>query len=125
MGLPQARTGPISALKNWAQGSTATTAVVYPHQADFTVAPSAFEPQDARLLHAGDWNITVEMRREQAHLRSHILHGSPFGYFEISSGGVELKLGASVQAADLPVQRHGGKQVCTLGRGAPNAAATQ
>jgi endoglucanase Acf2 len=111
MGLPQARTGPISALKNWAQGSTGTTAVTYAHQADFTVAAAAFEPQDARLLYAGDWNITVEMRREQAYLRSHILHGSPFGYFEISTGAVELKLGPSVQPADLPVQKQGGKQV--------------
>lgn len=111
VGLPQQRTGAISALKNWAQGSTGTTSVTYPHQADFTVAPSDFEPQDARLHHAGDWNITVEMRRDQAHLRSHLLHGSPFAYFEINQGGVRIKLGAGVQAADMPLPVSGGKQV--------------
>jgi endoglucanase Acf2 len=111
MGFATARTGPISALKNWAQGSTGTTAVTYPHQADFTVAPAAFEPVDARLLQAGDWNITVEMRRDQDHFRSHILHGSPLAYFEVSRGGVQIKLGQQVQAAGMPVESHGTKQV--------------
>lgn len=111
MGLPQGRTGPISGLKNWAAGSTGTTAVTFPHQADFTVAPSDFEPQDARLRHAGDWSITVEMAREQAYLRSHILHGSPFGYFEINSGGIHIQLGAGVQAAGMPASTTGNKQV--------------
>lgn len=111
MGLPQARTGPISLLKNWAQGSTGTNAVVYPHAADITVAASAFEPEDARLQNAGDWNITVEMRRGQAHLRSHILHGSPMAYFEVSTGGITLSLGPQVQASDLAPESRAGKAV--------------
>jgi endoglucanase Acf2 len=104
MGLPQPRTGPVSLLKNWAQGSTGTNAVSYVHGADFTVAASAFEPQDARLHHAGDWNITVEMRRDQAYLRSHILHGSPFAYFEVSSGGITLSLGPQVKAQETAAE---------------------
>ena len=111
MGFPQAQVGPISALKNWAKGSTGKTAVTYPHVADFTVSPQDFEPADARLLKAGDWNITVEMRQGQDHLRSHLLHGSPMAYFEVSRGDVTLKLGQQVQAADLPPQTLGNKQV--------------
>ncbi len=111
MGFPQAQVGPISALKNWAKGSTGKTAVTYPHVADFTVSPQDFEPADARLLKAGDWNITVEMRQGQDHLRSHLLHGSPMAYFEVSRGGVNLKLGQQVQAAELAPQTLGNKQV--------------
>ena len=111
MGFPQAQVGPISALKNWAKGSTGKTAVTYPHVADFTVSPQDFEPADARLLKAGDWNITVEMRQGQDHLRSHLLHGSPMAYFEVTRGDVTLKLGQQVQAADLPPQTLGNKQV--------------
>ena len=111
MGFPQAQVGPISALKNWAKGSTGKTAVTYPHVADFTVSPRDFEPADARLLKAGDWNITVEMRQGQDHLRSHLLHGSPMAYFEVSRGDVTLKLGQQVQAAELAPQTLGNKQV--------------
>lgn len=111
MGFPQAQVGPISALKNWAKGSTGKTAVTYPHVADFTVSPQDFEPADARLLKAGDWNITVEMRQGQDHLRSHLLHGSPMAYFEVSRGDVTLKLGQQVQAAELAPQTLGNKQV--------------
>ncbi len=104
MGLPQARSGPISLLKNWAQGSTGTNAVTYAHAADFTIAAASFEPQDARLQQAGDWNITVEMRRDQAYLRSHILHGSPFAYFEVSSGSIQLSLGSQVKASETAAE---------------------
>jgi endoglucanase Acf2 len=111
MGYPQAQAGPISLLKNWAKGSTGQTAITYPHVADFTVAPQDFEPADARLLKAGDWNISVEMRQGPDHMRSHLLHGSPMAYFEVSRGGAQIQLGQQVQAADLPPQTHGSKQV--------------
>jgi endoglucanase Acf2 len=110
MGFPQAQVGPISALKNWAKDSTGRTAVTYPHGADFTVSSADFEPADARLLKAGDWNITVEMRRDQDHLRSHLLHGSPMAYFELSRGGANIALGRQTQAADMPPQTYGSKQ---------------
>lgn len=111
MGLPQARSGPISLLKNWAQGSTGQYAVVFPHAADLRISPTGFKPVDARLQNAGDWNITVEMRQDQAYLRTHILHGSPLAYFELTSGGAEISLDAHVQAASRGPETLAGKQV--------------
>ena len=111
MGLPQGRTGPISTLKNWAQGATGITAVTYNHQADFILKPVGFQPADARLLKAGDWNIAVEMRQEKDFLRSHIHHGSPFGVFEVSNGRVHIQLGPQVSPAELAVERDSTKQV--------------
>lgn len=111
MGFPQAQVGPISMLKNWAKGSTGKNAVSYPHVADFRVSPAEFEPADARLLKAGDWNITVEMRQGPDHLRSHLLHGSPMAYFEVSRGGAHIQLGQQVQAVDSAPHTHGSKQV--------------
>ncbi len=111
MGLPQGRTGPISALKNWAKESTGITAVTYTHQADFTVKPVGFQPVDARLLNAGDWNIAAEMRQGQDYLRSHMLHGSPLGVFEVSNRRVDIQLGPQVSPAEWAVERDGTKQI--------------
>lgn len=111
MGLPQATTGPISLIKNWAQDSTGTFAVAYPHVADLTVRSADFRPVDARLQNAGDWNITVEMRQDQAYLRSHILHGSPMAYFELNAGRAEIELGKHVAIHDQATEILFGKQV--------------
>lgn len=111
MGLPQATTGPISLIKNWAQDSTGTFAVAYPHVADLTVRSADFEPVDARLQNAGDWNITVEMRQDQAYLRSHILHGSPMAYFELNAGRAEIELGKHVAISGQANEILLGKQV--------------
>lgn len=111
MGLPQARSGPISLLKEWAQGSTGTQAVVFPHVAHLTVKPLGFTPEDARLQNAGDWNITVEMRKGQDMLRSHILHGSPMAYFELSSGQAEIRLGSDVRVSSQASEVLHDKQV--------------
>jgi endoglucanase Acf2 len=111
MGLPQAQVGPISLLKNWAKDSTGSFAVVHPHVADLTVAPKDFQPEDARLQNAGDWNITVEMRKDQSYLRSHILHGSPMAYFELSTGAAQITLGQHVSPAQQASETLSGKQV--------------
>jgi endoglucanase Acf2 len=111
MGLPQARTGPISLLKEWAKGSTGTQAVVFPHVAHLTVRPLGFTPEDARLQNAGDWNISVDMRKGQDFLRSHILHGSPMAYFELSTGQAQIRLGADVRVSAQASQTLHGKQV--------------
>lgn len=111
IGLPQATTGPISLIKNWAKGSTGTFAVTHPHVADFTVSSADFKPTDARLQNAGDWNITVEMRKDQAFLRSHILHGSPMAYFELNAGRAEIALAAHVSLATQGSETVLGKQV--------------
>ncbi len=111
MGLPQPRSGPISLLKEWAKGSTGTQAVVFPHVAHLTIRPLGFTPQDARLQNAGDWNITVEMRKDQDFLRSHILHGSPMGYFELSSTQAEIHLGSDVRVSSQASEMLHDKQV--------------
>lgn len=111
MGMPQGRTGPISMLKNWAKEASGVNAVTYNHRADFTIKPVGFQPADARLLSAGDWNIAVEMRLGEDYLRSHLLHGSPFAVFEAGNGRAFIQWGQHVRSAGLPIERDSSKQV--------------
>jgi len=111
MGVPQGRTSPISTLKNWAKDASGVNAVTYNHRADFTVKPVGFQPADARLLNAGDWNIAVDMSQGPDYLRSHLLHGSPIAVFESSNGRVSIQWGQHIRSADMTVEKDTSKQV--------------
>lgn len=104
MGLPEVVSAPLEKVKPWAPAGGPDLAVVSPHQADITVAPLAFSPKDARLAAAGDWNILVEMADGPDSLRARVLHGSPYGYFQVSRGGVRLALGEKVRVSGEPDQ---------------------
>ena len=93
MGVPRKERGPINQLKNWAGASKDSAVVMHRHRADITVSASAFQPQDARLAQIGDWNVSIEMARGTDALRATVLHGSPYAYFRINRGSVQLVLG--------------------------------
>ena len=114
MGLPVVVSAPIGKVKPWAGAGGPDLAVVSPHQADITVAPLAFYPKDARLAAAGDWNIQVEMADGPDSLRARILHGSPYGYFQVSRGGVRLVLSDKVRVSGESGQAGQGKSITYL-----------
>jgi endoglucanase Acf2 len=67
----------------------------YDHVAAITVAPVDFKPQDARLAQFSDWLVQLSMGAgEGKSLTASVLHGSPFSYFECSSGDVRFHLAA-------------------------------
>jgi len=102
MGVPSKELGPISKLKDWAGPTKDTAVVLHRHRADLTVSPVEFQPQDARLASAGDWNVGIEMAQGADALRATILHGSPYAYFRISHGSVRIRTGGPAKAVSGP-----------------------
>lgn len=67
----------------------------YPHVAAITVAPAAFKPLDARLSDHSDWLAQIRMAADPSQvLTATVLHGSPFSYYECSTGDVRFHLAA-------------------------------
>jgi endoglucanase Acf2 len=86
LGLPDRRVGSPDAFQR---------EVTYPHVAAIVVAPLDFKPQDARLAQFSDWLIELRMGTSDGKaLSASVLHGSPFSYFECSSGDVRFRLAA-------------------------------
>jgi endoglucanase Acf2 len=69
----------------------------YPHVAAILVAPTGFKAADARLADHSDWSAQIRMAAspDQA-LSATILHGSPFSYYELTSGDVRFHLTSAV-----------------------------
>ena len=68
-------------------------AIRYPHVAAITVIPLAFKPGVARLTRASDWLARISMAGGTGEaLDATVLHGSPFSYFECSTGDVLMRL---------------------------------
>ena len=107
MGVPRKELGPISKLKDWAGPTKDTAVVLHRHRADLTVSPVAFQPQDARLASAGDWNVGIEMAQGADALRTTILHGSPYAYFRINRGAVHIRTGGPAKAVSAPQMPEG------------------
>lgn len=75
----------------------------YDHTAAIVVSPLAFTPKDARLSGYSDWLAQVEMAASEGEwLRASVLHGSPFSYYEISSGDVRFRLAAEPKVLSDP-----------------------
>jgi endoglucanase Acf2 len=73
------------------------------HRPALTVAPVAFQPEDARLSGRGDWHARVRLGDGQGkHLDATLLHGSPFSYYEVTDGDL------SVSVAEGPAERLAG-----------------
>lgn len=70
----------------------------YPHRADLTIQPTAFQPQAALLAGHGDWSVEVDFAQGNDAMRATILHGSPFGYLKFSRGDARVSLGEKAQA---------------------------
>lgn len=97
VGIPEKAVEPIEAIKAWAwppPPGRPKASVVHRHVAALTVRPRDFRPQDARLSAKGDWSISVDMTGSGGNqrLRTHIGHGIPYGFFEISDGAIVLEV---------------------------------
>jgi endoglucanase Acf2 len=77
--------------------------VEYPHVAAVVVSPVAFKPQDARLSKFSDWLAEISMAAPTGEsLKATVLHGSPFSYYECSTGDVRFKLAAAPTVISNP-----------------------
>jgi endoglucanase Acf2 len=77
----------------------------YPHVPAIVVAPKGFKPADARLSKFSDWLAQVSMAAGPGEsLTATVLHGSPFSYYEISTGDVRFKLAARDAVLADPTQ---------------------
>ncbi len=77
----------------------------YPHVPAIVVAPTAFKPADARLSKFSDWLAQVSMAASGGEaLKATVLHGSPFSYYEISTGDVRFRLAARDAVIADPTQ---------------------
>ena len=87
----------------------------YPHVPAIVVTPAAFMPGDARLSSFSDWLVQVSMAaREGETLSATVLHGSPFSYYEISSGDVRFVLAACDAVFSDPTRPGGNPQVAAV-----------
>lgn len=70
--------------------------VKYAHVPAIVVSPAGFKPQDARLAKFSDWMAEISMAAGPGQsLEATVLHGSPFSYYECSTGDVRFRLSAS------------------------------
>jgi endoglucanase Acf2 len=98
LGLPEKRVGTVDGSRE----------VKYAHMPAIVVAPTGFTPKDARLSKYSDWLAQVSMAAgDGASLTATVLHGSPFSYYECSTGDVRFSLHdgseATVAAGDSRV----------------------
>lgn len=68
----------------------------YPHVAAITVAPAAFQAREPRLYRHSDWLAEIRYAGPGTEtLDVTVLHGSPFSYYELSTGDAHLKFAAA------------------------------
>lgn len=79
----------------------------YAHAPAVVVAPVGFKPQDARLSAFSDWSAEIAFGAGTDVLKATVLHGSPFSYYEISSGDARFHvIGNVAVVADPRDGRH-------------------
>jgi endoglucanase Acf2 len=77
----------------------------YPHVPAIVVAPLAFKPNDARLSKFSDWLAQISMAAGGGEsLTATVLHGSPFSYYECSTGDVRFRLASRDGVISDPTQ---------------------
>ena len=87
----------------------------YPHVAAIVVAPKDFTPKDARLAKFSDWLVQVSMASDTGgSLTATVLHGSPFSYYEISTGDVRFRLAARDAVLADPTQAGANPRVAAV-----------
>ena len=86
--------------------------VSYPHVPAMVVAPLGFKPQDARLSKFSDWLAQVSMAAGPGEsLTATVLHGSPFSYYESSTGDVRFRLASKPEIFSDPTDAAHDKRV--------------
>jgi endoglucanase Acf2 len=87
----------------------------YPHVPAIVVAPKGFTPKDARLSKFSDWLAQISMAAGPGEsLTATVLHGSPFSYYEISTGDVRFELAARDAVLADPTQAGGNPRVAAV-----------
>jgi endoglucanase Acf2 len=75
----------------------------YAHEAAIVVAPVGFKPRDARLSKFSDWLAQVSMAAGPGEtLTATVLHGSPFSFFESTTGDVRFRFASKPQVFSDP-----------------------
>jgi endoglucanase Acf2 len=89
--------------------------VSYAHAPAIVVAPLGFKPQDARLSKFSDWLVQVSMAASPGEsLTATVLHGSPFSYYECSTGDVRFRLAAKPDVLADPTDAARDKRVAAV-----------
>ena len=95
LGLPQKTVLPTARLD---------VEIDYPHVADLTVGPTAFQPEAALLAGHGDWSVDIGFDGQGQSMQATLSHGSPFVYFQFSQGDAQIQLFDGLTAQVLPDQ---------------------
>ena len=86
--------------------------VSYAHAPAIVVAPLGFKPKDARLSKFSDWLAQVSMTAGPGEsLTATVLHGSPFSFYEASTGDVRFRLAAKPEVFSDPTDAAHDKRV--------------
>jgi len=89
--------------------------VSYAHVPAIVVAPVGFKPKDARLSKFSDWLAQVSMAAgADESLTATVLHGSPFSYFESSTGDVRFRFAAKPEIFSDPTDAARDKRVVAV-----------
>lgn len=72
-------------------------AIRYAHRAALVVSPNDFKPKDGRLSQVSNWLVEINLAASATEtLKATVLHGSPFSYFECSTGNARVSFGGDV-----------------------------
>ena len=72
----------------------------YPHRDALVLAPTAFEPGQAKLAKASDWSIDIALDRGADQMRVTVAHGSPFVSVQLTRGDIRVRLPAAAVRFD-------------------------
>jgi endoglucanase Acf2 len=64
----------------------------YPHTDPLVISPVSFEPGPSKLAAASDWAIDISMANGTNQFTATVAHGSPYAYFQVSSGDLRVRL---------------------------------
>ena len=73
--------------------------IFYPHGADLLFSPTAFKPTAANLDNHGDWSIDIGLDDGEDRFLATIAHGSPYAYFQLTSGDLQVQPAAGFSAS--------------------------
>ena len=73
--------------------------IFYPHGADLLFSPTAFSPTEANLDDHGDWSINIGLDDGDNRMMATIAHGSPYAYFQLSTGDLQVQPAAGFNAS--------------------------
>jgi len=82
--------------------------IQYPHRAALTVGPADFQPEDARLHDAGDWNVLIRMAAADRYLDARVMHGGVHTQFVSSTRRVRIVVGGDEAVQVMPMPSSGG-----------------